>query len=401
MTPVTFLEALAYARKRNIVLSDEFYSLDINTRQMASTVSMLSNVEQIEQVMTKVNKAISSGTTFKEFKDLVLKDGIDLPDYYLKNVFRTNIQSAYGHGRYIQHQRNKKNRPYLQYSAINDSRVRPTHLALDGVIRHIDDPFWLTHTPSLGFMCRCSTISITSKQAEKRGITTDKDLPDVKADKGWSFSPANYGDMQALLDDKILNSPIGNELFDTMRQTIKAEFQASKKLTSLLSPMTDKSRDLFEAIADTAIKLDPTIRPSAIKVLIDYVQGNDSALTNYLKSPQTGLASDVIRNWLIADMAQISAVAINNTATINATVSLSYVSQMKVGQVFTLDSPELLREGSEEIILKVSNANGFGIDLSKLNAGDGVLFPIQSSFKVTSIENIGGKLTYTLEALLN
>ena len=48
MQPVTFLEALQYARQRKIVLPDEFYSVDLKTRQMATTVSFLSSLEQAE-----------------------------------------------------------------------------------------------------------------------------------------------------------------------------------------------------------------------------------------------------------------------------------------------------------------------------------------------------------------
>ena len=98
MQPVTFLEALRYAQQRKILLPNEFYSLDLKTRQMATTVSFLSSLEQIETVINAANKAIADGGTFKDFQKLIKESDIILPKHYLDNVFRTNIQSAYGHG---------------------------------------------------------------------------------------------------------------------------------------------------------------------------------------------------------------------------------------------------------------------------------------------------------------
>ena len=147
MQPVTFLEALEYAHNKKIVLPDEFYSMDLKTRQMATTVSFLSSLEQIETVIKAVNKSIADGGTFNDFQKLIAESEIILPKHYLDNVFRTNIQNAYGHGRWQQQQRNKAKRQYLMYSAINDSRVRPAHLALNRIVLPIDHPFWLTHYP--------------------------------------------------------------------------------------------------------------------------------------------------------------------------------------------------------------------------------------------------------------
>lgn len=55
-----------------------------------------------------------------------------------------------------------------------------------------------------------------------------------------------------------------------------------EKAYRLLAPMNDKTRDLFDTVANTVIPLDPTIRPSAIRTFLDYVQGNDTALTAYI-----------------------------------------------------------------------------------------------------------------------
>ncbi|SPL70318.1 Phage Mu protein F like protein [Acinetobacter stercoris] len=370
MKPVTFLEALQFAESRKIVLPNEFYALDLKTRQLATTVRFLSSIEQIETVINAVNKAIANGTTFNDFKKLLEENEIILNDYYLKNVYRTNIQTAYGHGRWQQQQRNKDKRPYLMYSAIDDSRVRPSHLALNRIIRHIDDPFWLRFYPPWDFMCRCTVIALTEAQAQKLGITSDNDLPDIAANN-WSTSPLTFGEMEKLVDDKIAKSSLDKKYLLEQKQAIQAEWKASAKLTRLLEPMNDKSRDLFKTISEIIVPLDHEIRPSAIKVLIDYVQGNDSALTAYLSQSSMSIADDMLKKWVRDDMAKIHKIAANTSKTIIGNVPLAMVASLEVGQVMTLNSPLLLGESSSNVIFQIEKANGLAIDLSLLKAGGG------------------------------
>ncbi len=400
MRPVTFLEALEYARLRKIVLSDEFYSMDLKTRHTATTVGFLSSLEQIESVIKSANKTLANGGTFEDFQKRVADADIILPKHYLDNVFRTNIQNAYGHGRWLQQERNKSNRSYLVYSAIEDTRVRPSHLALNNIVKHIDDPFWLTHYPPLGFRCRCTALAITEAQAIKKGITPDDELPRVDQDLNWSSHPMQSGDLEVLVDQKINASVLDKEYLLSQKDALKAEWTASKKLNSLLAPMTASSRDLFETIANTVIPLDPSIRPSAIKTLIDYVQGNDTMLTNYLNAPTFTLADDVLKRWVVEDMAKIQAISANTSTVVAGSTVLSYVAPLEVGKILTLDSP-LLLAGQSNVMIQIENAKGLGVDLAKLNAGQGVLFELGLAFEVLSIETKDGKLIYKLKILEN
>lgn len=401
MHPVTFLEALEYAHNKKIVLPNEFYSMDLKTRQMATTVSFLSSLEQIETVVKAVNKSIADGGTFNDFQKLISESEIILPKHYLDNVFRTNIQNAYGHGRWQQQQRNKAKRPYLMYSAINDSRVRPAHLALNRIVLPIDHPFWLTHYPPLGFRCRCTVIALTEKEALKYGITPEDQLPEIADALDWSSHPLQFGELEELVDKKISASSLDKEYLLEQKQVTKAEWTASKKLTSLFAPMDDQTRDLFDTVANTVIPLDPSIRPSAIRTFLDYVQGNDAALTGYLNSATSSLADDVLKRWLVADMKAIQAVASNTASTVVGATTLNQVAAYQVGQTVQLNSPLLMSDTASDIVIKVENANGVGIDLEMLNVGNGVLMPMGLSFEVVSIETIKGQIVYTLRALVN
>ena len=401
MQPVTFLEALQYAHSKKVVLPDEFYSMDLKTRQMATTVSFLSSLEQAESVIKSLNKTLASGGTFNDFQKLVAESEIILPKHYLDNVFRTNIQSAYGHGRWQQQQRNKDKRQYLMYSAINDSRVRPAHLALNRIVLPIDHPFWLTHYPPLSFRCRCTVIALTEKQALKYGITPDDKLPEVAEALDWSSHPLQFGELESLVDKKIADSSLDKEFLLEQKRVIQAEWTASKKLTSLFAPMDDKSRDLFNTIADTVIPLDPQIRPTAIRTFIDYVQGNDTALISYLNASVASLADDVLKRWLSGDMAAMQAVASNTASTVVGTATIQQVAAYQLGQTVQFNAPLLMAESAGDIVIQIQNAKGLGIDLDKLNAGQGVLIPFGLSFEVVAIVTSQGKLIYTLKPLLN
>jgi len=400
MQPVTFLEALQYAHSKKVVLPDEFYSMDLKTRQMATTVSFLSSLEQVESVIKSLNKTLATGGTFNDFQKLVAESEIILPKHYLDNVFRTNIQSAYGHGRWQQQQRNKDKRQYLMYSAINDSRLRPAHLALNRIVLPIDHPFWLTHYPPLGFRCRCTVIALTEKQALKYGITPDDKLPEVAEALDWSSHPLQFGEFEALVDQKISKSLLDKEYLLDQKEVIKAEWTASKKLTSLLAPMNDKSRDLFNTVANKVIPLDSSIRPSAIKTFLDYVQGNDAALTSYLMQPSISLAEDVLKHWVKDDMAKLQAVSANTADVITGSTTLAYVASFEVGKVVTLDVPMLLA-GQSNVMIQIENAKGLGIDLEMLNVGYGVLLEIELSFEVLSIEVVEERMVYKLRAIFN
>ncbi|MEG1092384.1 MAG: phage head morphogenesis protein, partial [Acinetobacter sp.] len=275
------------------------------------------------------------------------------------------------------------------------------HLALNRIVLPIDHPFWLTHYPPLGFRCRCTVIALTEKQALKYGITPDDKLPEVAEALDWSSHPLQFGELEELVDKKISASSLDKEYLLEQKQVIKAEWTASKKLTSLFSPMDDKSRDLFKTISDTVIPLDPSIRPSAIRTFLDYVQGNDSALTGYLNSATSSLADDVLKRWIIDDMKAIQVVASNTASTVVGSATIQQVVAYEVGQTVQLNSPLLMSDNASDIVIKIENAKGLGIDLEKLNAGQGVLFEMGLSFEVVSIETIKGQMVYTLKVLVS
>lgn len=200
--PVDFTEAIEWARKRGVQLPEEYYSQNGLARARGFTVSSLESLSEIEDVLESLNKALETGITFKQWQETVDLDSFTrLSQNRKETVFRTFLQSAYNAGRWDQQTRNPDRR-YLMYDAVNDGRTRPSHKAMDGIIRPIDDPFWKTHYCPNGFNCRCVCIALTEQQAlaRSRGMNglrkpvTEEMVPD----KGWDYNVGeSFDDMLA------------------------------------------------------------------------------------------------------------------------------------------------------------------------------------------------------------
>lgn len=144
---------VAQARAQRVLLPQEFYRLAAEKRALAFTVSGLARLDQAQAVADALAKFQAEGGTFEDFRKWALQQDWSLPRHRLETVYRNAVQTAYMAGHWRRFDEAKDDLPYLMYDAINDSRVRPSHLAMDGVIRPVDDPFWRTHTPPLGHRC--------------------------------------------------------------------------------------------------------------------------------------------------------------------------------------------------------------------------------------------------------
>jgi len=116
---------------------------------------------------------------FREFE----KDAQKVFDLYnktwLKTEYNTTISQADSAARWRDIEDDKQLLPFLKYQTVGDARVREDHAELDGVIKPVDDPFWDTFMPPLGWNCRCEVVqedTMTNAQ-EKR---SDSKIADIK-----------------------------------------------------------------------------------------------------------------------------------------------------------------------------------------------------------------------------
>lgn len=206
--PLPMEEALEYWRAKVPMPAKEFYALAENQRVNAFTVSGVADMDSLLAVQESLGTAMREGQSFHSWAKGL---GELLEGFHrrrLETIFRTNIQTAYAVGRHQQMTAVAGDRPYWMYDAVNDSRTRPTHRALDGRVYRYDHPFWTVWYPPNGHRCRCSVRTLSAEDVQARGLTVEtEDLtghplpvpgPDgqpvaeipVWPDRGFEINPA-------------------------------------------------------------------------------------------------------------------------------------------------------------------------------------------------------------------
>jgi len=156
MTPVPFKEAIAWARARGVILPEVYYGeLQGLARAMAFSIAGLAKLDQIQAVKDSLDANLAEGGTLREWQKRVKAGdiGLDLPAHRLEVIYRTNLQGNYNRGRCEQQRRTADIFPWRMYDAINDSRTRPAHAAMDGFVARHDDPIWKTWQAPNGYQC--------------------------------------------------------------------------------------------------------------------------------------------------------------------------------------------------------------------------------------------------------
>lgn len=181
LKPLPFEEAIKFWQDKVKLSPGEFAKLTAEAKIMAFAVSGIAKGEELSTVFNAIGKALKDGVSFGDFK----KECSAIFDkrgwsgkraWRVDNIFRTNIQTAYNVGRFAQ-LKDKGDKFYGQYDAVNDSRTRPTHAAVDGKIFPLDHPFWDQWWPPNGFRCRCSVTPVHKYVVEEEGLTVESDNP--------------------------------------------------------------------------------------------------------------------------------------------------------------------------------------------------------------------------------
>ena len=137
-----------------------------------------------QAAVDEITRTLERGGTLREFKEAIESETVTLGispagPGYLENVYRTQVASAYGAGRFAQ--LNSPDviaaRPYRQWRTAQDSRVRTEHAAMDGVTWRADDPTFADTFPPAGFQCRCASVSLSQEDVDDEGIVIATSIP--------------------------------------------------------------------------------------------------------------------------------------------------------------------------------------------------------------------------------
>jgi SPP1 gp7 family putative phage head morphogenesis protein len=188
---------------RRTVASDRFSNMDHSEKLRAFSVTCDATVEQLERVKNALVENYRRGGTFADFKKAVKNGDFGeigaLPSYRLENIYRTNVMGAYMRGRYLEQEEDANVFPYLLYVAVQDSRTRPNHMALNGlIVRFGSEEANLIYPPN-GFQCRCMMRAMTKMEADAMGGPTPeaevrRRIAENPPDKGWEGPPFMEGE---------------------------------------------------------------------------------------------------------------------------------------------------------------------------------------------------------------
>lgn len=156
----------------------------------AFTVAKAVELDLLTTFRDSIGTAIRSGQGFETWRKGVVKElarigwakphmvsdpaGID-PDRMvnfasprrLRTIFWSNVNSARAAGQWERAQRTKRALPYLLYVRTTSSDPRQEHLGWVGIILPIDHPFWRTHFPPNGWLCKCQVRQIPEREARQ------------------------------------------------------------------------------------------------------------------------------------------------------------------------------------------------------------------------------------------
>ena len=171
--------AIAFWKWRAKLTDEEAKALGEDAKHRAFYVTGLAQHTMVQLVSDGLEEALKNGETLPDFKERIMAaiQTQGWHDHRVENIFRTNLQTAYAAGRYKKMQAVKASRPYWQYMAVMDKRVRPSHAILHGKVYPADHEFWASNYPPNGFRCRCCARTLSERQIKKMGLTVEKDMP--------------------------------------------------------------------------------------------------------------------------------------------------------------------------------------------------------------------------------
>ena len=198
----TLEEAIKKFAKLISISKKKLQELSSFYKELNFTVAGITK-RDIENIFDTLLISLKEGWTVADFTAAVAKakikyvgeiygkELIDVPmnANHLQVIFRNNVMRAWRDGR---------NELFgdpgvageiwgYTYSAILDSRVRPSHAKLDGITRAKDDPFWQKYDPPWDHNCRCMKFAILKKDiATGKAIPTkDNEMPAMNPTEGF------------------------------------------------------------------------------------------------------------------------------------------------------------------------------------------------------------------------
>lgn len=184
-------EAIQYFESKGLKISFRWQEVWREAHARAFTVAGVTKQDLLADIKAATATAIAEGQSREQYRQ-GLEDTLKRKGWWGKGdivnpdtgevrrgergsparcelIYRQNTQAAYNAGRYKQQIESAAEAPYWQYVALLDSKTRPSHRAMHGLIYKYDDPIWDTHYPPNGWGCRCKVNTLSARAYRRSG----------------------------------------------------------------------------------------------------------------------------------------------------------------------------------------------------------------------------------------
>jgi SPP1 gp7 family putative phage head morphogenesis protein len=189
--------------------------------------SAAKNYQSLKDITLALKDQDGNIRSFKDFRDTANKISYQYNTEWLQTEYNTAIGCGQMAGRWVEFQQNAESMPYLQYVTAGDDRVREEHALLDGMIKHINDPFWDVYYPPNGYNCRCDVIQLP-------GDAEQTDTDNLKMPGIPELFQTNTGKQELVFSDK-------HPYFKGVPDTVITK--ADKISTSIIEDVKKKSNE--------------------------------------------------------------------------------------------------------------------------------------------------------------
>ena len=234
---------IEFLKQKKPKLSFNYDEMMHEAHLRAFTIAKVTKLDLLSDIQDSLIKAQKEGKSFeswkKDIKPILAKKGwlgvvdvtnektgevktINVNNTRLKRIYNTNMRTANAQGR-ARAQYALEGDIYLRYVALQDGLTRPSHLRMNGITLHRDDPFWERNYPPNGWNCRCVVRAYSKSECERQGFEISKTPPLPIASKDWSY------DKRGLEKDNSLNTILDSKLKKFAKENNKRVFVESLK----------------------------------------------------------------------------------------------------------------------------------------------------------------------------
>lgn len=211
-----FREQVAFFRGKlgNLIPSETWRDVQKAEHDKGFMVAGASKANLLADLAAAVEKAHSEGETLqqfrKRFKEIVARNGWTGwtgegtkggEAWRTRVIYQTNLSTSYAAGRLAQLKAGGYEL-WLYKHSDSVTHPRPYHVALDGIVRPADDPFWRSYYAPNGWGCKCRVLGVRGPAtARLLGGDPSKPLPNFTGetnpktgekmgiDEGWGYMP--------------------------------------------------------------------------------------------------------------------------------------------------------------------------------------------------------------------